>query len=314
MWSEIFFANVFRRFVMYDRVQLYAQSLGSVELEVALAAAVEAGKIVHDSWHKPPTEFRDKLGSHYELVSEVDETADVIVQKIIKETFPNDNILSEELNPVASEFDVKKGRVWIIDPLDGTSAFLFKCDPFCPSVMIAMMEDGITKVAVVYQAVQNFFSYAVLNKGAFLNGEKSTVLHDSKISLKDAWVDMNHYGDRENESSTFAQIESIIRCAGGARLVTRMPPASNVAIRLLMEGSSKRRLGACIHDHIPAKPKQCPWDIIPIKLIIEEAGGLYIDSHKGMAEPLDPFDLQGPIIIGNNKIVAEILDRINNKL
>ena len=125
---------------------------------------------------------------------------------------------------------------------------------------------------------------------------------------------MNHYGDMANESATFKSIESIIRCAGGARLVTRMAPASGVAIRMLVEGSSKRRLGACIHDNIPAKPKQCPWDIIPIKLIVEEAGGLYIDSHKGVSEDLDPFDLRGPIIIGNKRIVAEILDRMNQKL
>ena len=299
----------------YDRVKMHAQSLGSVELEVALAAAKEAGKIVHDSWHNSSPKFRDKFGSHYELVSDVDESADSIVQDIIKGSFPTDNILSEELNPVASEFDVKKRRVWIIDPLDGTSAFLFKCDPFCPSVMIAFMEDGVTQVSVVYQAVIDSWSYAVRGKGAFLNGKKTTTLEDMKVSLKDAWVDMNHYGDIENESPMFKAIESIVRCAGGARLVTRMPPASNVAIRLLVEGiSHHRRLGACIHDHIPEKPKQCPWDIIPIKLIVEEAGGLYIDSKKGVLEPLDPFELRGPIIIGNRKIVTEILDRLNQKL
>ena len=298
---------------MFEKVKLHAKSLQCTDLEIALIAAKAAGRIVHDSWHKPRGgDFRDKFGSHYELVSEVDESADEEIQSIIKSSFPDDKIVSEEISPDASGFDVKKGRVWIIDPLDGTSAFLFKCDPFCPSVMIALLEDGITQVSVVYQPVIDHWSYAVFGRGAFLNAHKTDILTDNKISLKDAWVDMNHYGDMVTESVTFKSIESVVRCAGGARLVTRFPPASNIAIRLLVEPDNKHRLGACIHDHNPEKPKQCPWDIIPIKLIIEEAGGLYIDSHKGRSEPLDPFNLEGPIIVGGEKIVLEILARIKH--
>jgi histidinol-phosphatase len=297
---------------MFEKVKLHAKSLQCTDLEVALIAAKAAGRLVHDSWHKPRGDFRDKFGSHYELVSEVDESADEEIQSLIKSSFPDDKIVSEEISPDASGFDVKKGRVWIIDPLDGTSAFLFKCDPFCPSVMIALLEDGITQVSVVYQPVIDHWSYAVFGRGAFLNAHKTDILTDNKISLKDAWVDMNHYGDMINESVTFKSIESVVRCAGGARLVTRLPPASNIAIRLLVEPDNKHRLGACIHDHNPEKPKQCPWDIIPIKLIIEEAGGLYIDSHKGRSEPLDPFNLEGPIIVGGEKIVLEILARIKH--
>ena len=302
--------------MIFEKIETHAKSLNCVELEVAISAAHAAGLIVHDSWTNSPENIRDKFGSHYELVSEVDESADAVIQKIIRSQFPNDNILSEELNPEAIDFDHQKGRVWIIDPLDGTSAFLFKCDPFCPSVMIALIEDGTTKVSVVFQPITNHWSYAVFGRGAFQNGTDITnVLAESQVSLKDAWVDMNHYGDIRNESEMFKKLELIIRCPGGARLVTRMPPASNIAIRLLVNsnGSGKRRLGACVHDHVSEKPKQCPWDIVPVKLIIEEAGGLYIDSTKGVDEPLNPFDLKGPIIIGNKKIVSEILDRLNQQ-
>jgi hypothetical protein len=114
------------------------------------------------------------------------------------------------------------------------------------------------------------------------------------------------------ETATFKNIENGVRVGGGARLVTRMPPSSNVAIRMLAASTgSNRFLGACVHDHNPEKPKQMSWDIIPIKLIVEEAGGVYIDSHKGMDEPLDPFDLRGPIITGHPKIVSEILVRLH---
>ena len=63
-----------------------------------------------------------------------------------------------------------------------------------------------------------------------------------------------------------------------------------------------------MHDHNPLKPKQLPWDIVPVQLIIEEAGGCYIDAEKGIKRALDPFDLKGPILIGNRSTIEYILE------
>jgi len=301
--------------ITYMEIRKHAGSLNSTELTVAIEAANAGGKVIRESWHLPPNDFQTKSDSHFDLVSIVDESADSLVQEILRSAFPEDKVLSEELNPEAVGFDPKQGRVWIIDPLDGTSAFLYKTDPFCPSVMIALLIDGVPTVSVVYQPVYEQWTYAVKGKGTYLDGCRNEIFHSlSKtvphaVSLRESWIDFNHYGDIAYETKTFKNIENSIRIGGGARLVTRMPPSSNVAIRML-GNSSKRFLGACIHDHNPGKPKQMSWDIIPIKLIVEEAGGLYIDSHKGLEDPLDPFDLKGPIIVGHPKIVFEIITRL----
>ena len=281
------------------------------DLEIAAEAACEGGKILAKYWKCPPSNFLFKDGSHYDLVSEVDVNSDHAVQSVLKTRCESDKILSEELAPDTTACDPKKGRVWIIDPLDGTSAFLFRTDESAPSVMIALLVDGVTEVAVVYQPLIGQWTYAARGKGAFINGEP-VVICERNSTITNAWVDMNHYGDSLYESDIFKQIDAIVRGNGGARLVSRSSPYSAIAIRILRQKETQglRGLTACVHDHNPGKPKQLPWDIVPIQLIVEEAGGVYVDSARGMEDRLDGFDLKGPILVGNKSVVSEILARL----
>jgi fructose-1,6-bisphosphatase/inositol monophosphatase family enzyme len=292
------------RFTMTD-VPHYIQRHDKHELLVAYSAAIEGGNIIRDKWVNQPHTFAEKDG-HYDLVSEVDAESDSLIQSIIREQYPNDRIISEELNPDTD--DVKLGgRVWICDPLDGTACFLFKTDPLAPSVMIALMVDGIPEVAVVYQPIANICTYSVRGKGTFVDDLRVSITSGSSEGLTQAWVDLNQYGDAHFESAWFSRIDKFVRSEAGARLVSRSPPHSAIALRLLQR-ESLRGLEACLHDHNPKKPKQLPWDIIPIQLIIEEAGGMYVDCVKGLGARLDPFNLEGPILIGSKSTVKYILD------
>ena len=288
-------------------------TLDRADLVTAAEAALAGGKVLLHYWETPPVEFRFKADSHFDLVSEVDENTDHAVQAVIKRDHPTDKILSEELCPEL-ESEGTHGRLWIIDPLDGTSAFLFRADASAPSVMIALLVDGVTEVAMVYQPMIQQWTYAVRGSGAFVNGVKVSVTAANR-SIKNAWVDMNHYGDLAYESPAFKSIDAVVRGPGGARLVSRMSPYSAVALRLLRnadqpEDVNQRGLSACVHDHNGVKPKQLSWDIAPIQLIITEAGGVYADSAKGVDAKVDPFDLRGPIVIGHRDIVADILHRL----
>ena len=291
-------------------IPAHVASLNSSDLDVACTAALEAAKIIKQAWDSPPDSFKEKDG-HYDLVSEVDERADRAIQTILRTRFPNDSILSEELNPNIVG-DISKGRVWICDPLDGTACFLFKADPTAPTVMIALLENGIPSVSVVVQPIVDRWTYAVRGRGAFTNGKQVFVAEPSFKGLTQAWVDMNHYGDRSFESDWFKRIDSFTRGSRGARLVSRSPPYSGVALKLLRDSPSvapsTRGLEACVHDHNPSKPKQLAWDIVPIQLIIQEAGGAYVDAERGCDENLDPFNLRGPIVVGHRSVVKYILE------
>jgi fructose-1,6-bisphosphatase/inositol monophosphatase family enzyme len=280
----------------------------SPELHAALTACDQAGEILKKYWNSPPADFQTKEDSHYDLVSVVDQAVDQCISSILTESFPADRILSEELNPQFDDIKACKKRLWVVDPLDGTSGFLFRTDPNVPSVMIALMdEERATQLSVVYQPLVEQWTVAVRGGGAWMNGLR---VQTRAANLQEsAWVDMNHYGDVAYESRVFSVIDTALRSPGGARLVTRTTPSSAMALRLIDPTS---KLSACIHDHNPVKPKQLPWDIIPIQLIVEEAGGLYVDAGRGVDAPLDPFDLKGPIIIGNRCIVEELAELVRD--
>lgn len=294
----------------------HVSALAHPDLSDACAAVHEAAKIILKYWHNPPSVYLSKSDCHYDLVSEVDELADAAIHKILNARHPTDQILSEEINPDPTSMRIHVGRVWIVDPLDGTSSFLFKTDVAAPAVMIALIVDGTTDLSVVCQPMINRWSYAVRGKGSFRDGVRM-YMQSTYESLVNSWIDMNHYGDVAFESDTFRRIDRIVRSNGGARLVSRSVPYSAVALKLLVPEEKEQKLfrglAACVHDHNPDKPKQLPWDIVPIQLIVEEAGGVYMDSLRGPQECLNPFELKGAIVISNAKLASEIYTRITKQ-
>ncbi len=72
---------------------------------------------------------------------------DLIVQRLAKE-FPHDRIISEESCPDTCA-DIGLGRVWFVDPIDGTASYILGNNDFV--VMIGLAIDGIARIGVVYQ-------------------------------------------------------------------------------------------------------------------------------------------------------------------
>lgn len=65
-----------------------------------------------------------------DLVSEADFAAERLIRDILRERAPEDGIVGEEGDDVASA----SGRKWVVDPLDGTINFLFGYPQWCVSV------------------------------------------------------------------------------------------------------------------------------------------------------------------------------------
>ena len=79
--------------------------------------------------------------------------------------------MSEE-NPDTSE-RLKKSRVWVIDPIDGTSYFIKGIPQF--SISVALVEDHVPVLGIVYNpATQELFT-AEKGKGLYLNGDRIEV-------------------------------------------------------------------------------------------------------------------------------------------
>src|SRR5688500_13775507 len=68
--------------------------------------------------------------SDTDLVSDDDRASEVSIVGLIAEHFPHDGIVGEE----GAFTEGTSGRRWIVDPLDGTTNFVYGFDAFCVSV------------------------------------------------------------------------------------------------------------------------------------------------------------------------------------
>jgi myo-inositol-1(or 4)-monophosphatase len=105
------------------------------------------------------------LKSDRSLVTQADLAADRSVAVLLQQTFPNDGVISEELQTISPE-DI--ARVWVIDPLDGTTNFSLGI-PFW-GVSIALLVRGRPDTAALYFPVLDEMYCAKNGEGAFYNG------------------------------------------------------------------------------------------------------------------------------------------------
>ena len=129
------------------------------ELAVARRAAADAAAVLTRGG--VPASVREK--GRADLVTEVDEAAERAILAHLRRHFPADAIMAEES---AAEV-TSEGRIWIIDPLDGTANFVHGHPFACVSIALAD-EEGLA-VGVVHAPFLREVYHAVRGGGAYLN-------------------------------------------------------------------------------------------------------------------------------------------------
>ena len=128
-------------------------------LEIAEAAARAAGALLLDAYGGEHAIHSKSTPT--DLVSEADLAAKRVIREILHERAPEDGIVGEEGDDVAS----RSGRRWIVDPLDGTVNFLFGYPQWCVSVAC---EDV---AGVVYDPLRDELFAGGEGRPTTLNGE-----------------------------------------------------------------------------------------------------------------------------------------------
>ncbi|MBI2630729.1 inositol monophosphatase [Candidatus Nomurabacteria bacterium] len=143
----------------------------SKELEVAIKAALEAGKVLEKYFE---TEILKEFKEDNTPVTLADREAEDVIKKIISEVFPGHSILGEETGMTENNSEY----VWHVDPLNGTRNFANGIPFF--GVSIALIKNNELSVGVIYNPVTRSLFYAEKNKGAFLNDKKILVSKDDE--------------------------------------------------------------------------------------------------------------------------------------
>ena len=283
----------------FDSILEHASGLDP-DLAIAIRAAKAAGKIIREG----SGAIHDvELKGVGDLVSKVDQEADEAITRELRQS-SDLAILSEESSP---ELDDGVKDFWIVDPLDATSAYLTQAGPQYPSVLINRQHGKDTTCSVVYFPLTQEWFYAARNRGAW-NGQKQIVVDDSPMKLNESWVEMNQYADSSLETELFANMRQRLRSKNGARLVTTNAPHSGVAVRIAQCNSA---LSVAIHDNSQTHVKQAPWDIAAPRLVLEEAGGVFV-NFKG--EPLDLFHAEPFIVARTMHLANQVISLFDAQL
>jgi myo-inositol-1(or 4)-monophosphatase len=131
-------------------------------LEVAMSAAVEAGKLLIDRYHDNLSVVRKE--SLRDVVSEADKLAEQRIVEIVRERTGGEAMVTEESGDLdGSETD----GFWVVDALDGTVNYVNRIPFF--AVSIAFIEKGEPTMGVIYNPMQSDLYYGADGLGVFKN-------------------------------------------------------------------------------------------------------------------------------------------------
>jgi myo-inositol-1(or 4)-monophosphatase len=235
------------------------------EMELALELAHRAGRIQMDRYEKLE---RIEAKGPRDVVTEVDHLCEALVMAAVQERYPADAFYAEEIGEVASSAALAgSGRVWIVDPLDGTVNYANGIPFFC--ISIALVADGRPVVGVVHDPSRGETFAAAIDGPALRNGNPIRV------------------GDKELLE------DLVVTLAVGGRGTVRKRHAAVKAIRAHRSmGSAALTLSyvACGRFDVYAQGAGLSaWDVAAAGLIAESAGAT-VTSLDGSPW----FDLERP--------------------
>ncbi|MBR4760963.1 MAG: inositol monophosphatase [Lachnospiraceae bacterium] len=127
--------------------------------------ARKAGKIMLEASNP---KVMEKSG-HANFCTETDEKIQAFLIDNLSSICPEASFLGEEDGQDVFTAKMSRGFCFVIDPIDGTSNFIFA---YRPSVIsIALLKDGRPYLGVVYNPFDEMMFTAQSGKGAYLNGE-----------------------------------------------------------------------------------------------------------------------------------------------
>jgi myo-inositol-1(or 4)-monophosphatase len=131
--------------------------------EAAAGFARRAGELLLGYFRRE--NLVSSLKNDYSVVTEADVAADRLLAGLLRERFPDDAILSEELRP---DWISGSRSTWIVDPLDGTTNFSLGVEHW--GVSIGRCRDGVPDVGVLAFPALGELYVSSRGGGATLNG------------------------------------------------------------------------------------------------------------------------------------------------
>ena len=256
------------------------------ELEKILDGGVRAGEKISEIYN---TDFSTEKKDDDSPITQADIESNKILKEVLEET--GIAILSEE--DVDDKKRLSEGKIWIIDPLDGTTDFVNKTGEF--TVMVGLVEKQKSILGIIYWPIKKKMYLAESGKGAFCHDEeweKIEVTMMSEIQNCHALVSRHHLSEKEKKLLDKMEI-SVVTSIGSSLKVTEI--ASGEAEIYLTTTNKMKQWGTCASN-----------------CIISEAGGKMTDiSGKEMVYNTESVHHENGILVTNGLIHQDALDTIS---
>jgi histidinol-phosphatase len=223
----------------------------SSELEFALRLADAADAITSARFRALDLAVRSKPDRS--PVTDADTAVEDMLRDMINKALPTDAIAGEEGGGT-----IGAGRTWVLDPIDGTKNFLRGVPAW--ATLIALVEDGTPTVGVVSAPALGKRWWAAAGEGAFSDDGRR--LRVSAVSnLEDAYLSTTDLGSWVKYHSREAYLNLVDACWES---------------RAFGDFWSHCLVAEGVMD-VAAEPIVNPWDVAPIQVLVEEAGGRFTD-------------------------------------
>jgi len=245
-------------------------------------AVSEAGALALDYFQRDLKASRKHDGSE---VSEADLAVDAALKRKLVEARPTYGWLSEESEDDQKRLD--RRAVWMVDPIDGTNAFLRHVPEW--TISAALVEDGLPVLGMVFNPASQEFFHAVRGQGAYLN--------DRRIRVSDR-----------------AAIDGARIIASGGLFKKRIwaEPWPGVESRWVNSVAYRLALvGAGVADATLSLSAKSEWDLAAGVLVVEEAGGSVTD-HRGQSFQFNaPVPRFSSLVAAPPRLHAKLIERTN---
>ena len=218
----------------------------SPNLNIMIKACEKASKVIIRDFGEIENLQVAKKGPR-DFVTKTDKRVEEILIEELTKSKKNYSFLTEESGKIENN---DKDKIWIIDPIDGTTNFLHGIPHF--AISVALKIDNKLKSALIHDPIKNEIFYAEENNGSYYNN------HRVRVSKKNDLNECLFSSDSKGLKSIFPKLN--MRNTGSA------------ALDLAYVGSG--RLDGYFHNNINL------WDIAAGILIVEEAGGTINDISK----------------------------------
>ena len=250
------------------------------ELQAAIDAGNKARVKIMEIYEKG---FDVEIKEDNSPVTIADKTADKIIREHLHKVFPEHAFLTEESED--NEERLSNDYVWIVDPVDGTKDFVARDGGFTTNIALAYKHELVVGVVVV--PVTGDIYFASKGNGAYhrVNG-KDTKIHVND-KLEDLTCLMSVFHTNETELRLIEKHSDKIKHV--------MKYGSSLKPCRIAEGLAE------ITYRMSAGTKE--WDTGACQIIVEEAGGLFVEPDGGKItyNRKDVYNRKGYIVVNRKE-------------